>query len=710
MTASGSDSPLTPAERDEALEPVDVSKTDHERLLFYLAARVPVSIQELAEDTKQSTDVLREYFYEELQNEVDIDSTDFTRLTDSARKPVIRASKSYIKSAQGQFDAGRSSIDQNLFTDAIDHFERAIRIFEQIRSRFEAVNYTSEKLEQRIEAARNFIEEAQDAIEESANRVEPLLDDNRTDADANVSHESSSSVSASDDREAMLEIVRELHKRLGRVPKTTELPEECDYSPNDFYKEFGSWDEALEAAGIDKEQELLDDIKRVAEKLGRTPEPTDMAEHGTYPATYYSTYFDSWSSALERSGLKDSEEKLLGTLRSLHNRLDRLLKMRDLQDVSGISKQDYIGTFGSWDKALESAGIDKEEYLIDDLRQVAAKVGGKPEKAACSRVGEYSYRTQKKYFGSWDAALEAAGLSSIDPAAGKEKETAEEPSGTATLTPSAPSEKSEGSVTLDPTTPIDQIEHRVDGVGRSSIHAVKKAGYTTLGELRDAEPREISKYKGIGRTRALKLIRFVTENLSSNGSSTGLSSNHRPSTDRPSSSTSGESSNRIQPSALDTSWETIPANERIDGQFLLQVIGVDQRVGDQKTARLDVRDHKGREFGMVIWSKHGVDQEWREGGWYALENAIGKVWESGDGLTRKKLSSTNDLKVIELGEDFDPNAESAGEKLETASEPQQAGATTDSNTDSETTTGDSGTDYGDVLNDMMKDFKLEDSE
>jgi hypothetical protein len=183
-------------------------------------------------------------------------------------------------------------------------------------------------------------------------------------------------------------------------------------------------------------------------------------------------------------------------------------------------------------------------------------------------------------------------------------------------------------------------------------------------------------------------------------------------------------SDRIQPSALDSSWETIPPNERIDGQFLLQVTGVDRQAGDRKTARLDVWDQNGRAFGMNIWSKHNVNREWSEGEWYALENARGKVWESSDGTTQKHLSSTKDINVIELGSEFDSDVLSTGDTSGTGPTSQQPGVATSEETsegmpDSAATNRDTAptvddedsseddnpeVDNDDLLDDIMSDF------
>jgi hypothetical protein len=154
------------------------------------------------------------------------------------------------------------------------------------------------------------------------------------------------------------------------------------------------------------------------------------------------------------------------------------------------------------------------------------------------------------------------------------------------------------------------------------------------------------------------------------------------------------------------------------------VTDVEQLNGGRKTAYLSVRDKNGREFDLNIWSKHDIDQDWREGQWYALEDARGKVWKPSHGTTQKRLSSTKDLKVTELGEDFDPNGGSTRGTVETASEPQQSRATTSghvresrsdttvSNRDTAATAdqressedGNAETDNDGILDDIMSDF------
>lgn len=742
---------------------------------------------------------------------------------DSASKEAAKESINYqlLKRRQHESDGDQNTERNppkaaNEYQKALDAASEAIET---------ALQYNQSRLQS--DEGRLSVEplkEEQESIKQKLQSLEKDVSgtsEQKVDADSNASPESPLAGSGSDDREAMLEVVRDLHKRLERIPKTTELPEACKYSPNDFYNEFGTWNEALEAAGIDKEQALLEDIERVTKKLGRVPNSGDMDEHGTYSGSSYSLYFDTWSAALEQSGVEENHkegrdekllkrlrsldeslnrlpkgsdfhdeagisqhdyiqsfgswdealeaagidkegallediervtkklghppttteinehgtysngyysstfdswdavleeagvkrkgvrnDKLLERLQSLHDRLDRLPKTTDLHNEAGISQHDYIQNFGSWDEALEAAGIDKQQHLINDLNHIAVEVDGKPAKTDANRLGNYSAAMHRIYFGSWEKALDAAGLSSMRTKSGKKQETKEQSSGTGAMAPS---------------TPIVDIMSHIDSVGPQSISRLKSAGYTTLGELYNVEPRVIAKHKGIGQKKATELVRFATENISSTGISSEQSSKHRSETDRSPSSNLEDSSDRIQPSALDTSWETIPANKRIDGQFLLQVTSIDHQVGDRKTAQLDVRDQNGREFKVNIWSKHNVNREWNENEWYALENARGKVWESSDGTTRKQLSSTKDLEVIGLGANFNSDTASAGGTSKPEPEPQQPGMTTgevgsespsDSTTSAATTTddeesgedGSTEVDRDGVLDDIMSDF------
>jgi len=55
------------------------------------------------------------------------------------------------------------------------------------------------------------------------------------------------------------------------------------------------------------EDELLDEIKRLARKLGRTPTMSDMEDYGKYSSATYKYRFEGWSAAVDAAGLRPNE-------------------------------------------------------------------------------------------------------------------------------------------------------------------------------------------------------------------------------------------------------------------------------------------------------------------------------------------------------------------------------------------------------------------
>ena len=72
-------------------------------------------------------------------------------------------------------------------------------------------------------------------------------------------------------------------------------------SVNDITLVFGSWQNALDSAGIDNEARLIEDLRRVADKLGHRPTTTEMNDHGHVSATTYATYFGTYTAAIDEA-------------------------------------------------------------------------------------------------------------------------------------------------------------------------------------------------------------------------------------------------------------------------------------------------------------------------------------------------------------------------------------------------------------------------
>ncbi|PFA83260.1 homing endonuclease associated repeat-containing protein, partial [Bacillus cereus] len=143
-------------------------------------------------------------------------------------------------------------------------------------------------------------------------------------------------------------------------------PRQCDLSINDnvYRRIFGSWSEAVRAAGLTPntkktDQELLQELKRVSKELGKVPTVTECHKIKFYVSTYQ-IRFGSWNKALELAGLavknprrcRMTTEQYLDLLKNYATKLGRVPRSREIQEARTIIEQ-----FGSWNKALEAAGL-----------------------------------------------------------------------------------------------------------------------------------------------------------------------------------------------------------------------------------------------------------------------------------------------------------------------------------------------------------------
>lgn len=244
---------------------------------------------------------------------------------------------------------------------------------------------------------------------------------------------SSETSTQSPSREELIDELKRLEASLDRLPYASDMDEEGNFSAYIYQDRFGSWDEALDAAGIDKEAVLLKDLQRVAEKLDKTPAQPDVNKHSTYSAGMYARYFGSWSAAKERfrewqtGSEQESERDEVGTekeavvsdgdqdkvpsrdeLRAELNRVydvvDRLPHPSDMNEIGTFSAAQYQNRFDSWNDALAAAGIDKETELLEEIGRVTEKVGRVPSQSEMNEHGQFSATMAANFFGSWSRA------------------------------------------------------------------------------------------------------------------------------------------------------------------------------------------------------------------------------------------------------------------------------------------------------------------
>jgi Homing endonuclease associated repeat len=147
--------------------------------------------------------------------------------------------------------------------------------------------------------------------------------------------------------EEILDELRAAAARLGRSPTMREFAadEEARLHPQTVIEHFGTWNAAKRAAGLFPRRfltrdELLEQLRRLGDELGRTPTARDLAaRRRSLPSvSLYAHTFGSLANALREAGFEvlQGEERLERAVEqgaALAQGLGRLPKMADWADA-----------------------------------------------------------------------------------------------------------------------------------------------------------------------------------------------------------------------------------------------------------------------------------------------------------------------------------------------------------------------------------------
>lgn len=110
--------------------------------------------------------------------------------------------------------------------------------------------------------------------------------------------------------------------------------------------------------------DITQDIRRLADELGRTPTAAEYEEHGEYSRHPIKRHFGSWNDALRVCGLKLNkehgipDERLLRDLRLVALDLGFTPSMRDYAGRGNHAVETFQRRFGPWDESLEAARLN----------------------------------------------------------------------------------------------------------------------------------------------------------------------------------------------------------------------------------------------------------------------------------------------------------------------------------------------------------------
>jgi hypothetical protein len=148
------------------------------------------------------------------------------------------------------------------------------------------------------------------------------------------------------------------------------------------------------------DESLLNELRRVANLLGKTTlYQREFNKHSRVGASTISHKFGSWENALEKAGLSSefhrniSDEKLFAEIERLWNQLGRQPFMADMRQYGKFSSKPYFTRFGSWIKAIEAfvQWKGKSEVVRTlDLTEVSPKILiDRPQKPRKTKKVEY---------------------------------------------------------------------------------------------------------------------------------------------------------------------------------------------------------------------------------------------------------------------------------------------------------------------------------
>ena len=206
---------------------------------------------------------------------------------------------------------------------------------------------------------------------------------------------------------------------------------------NAILRTFPSWDHALRAAGIDPDrihghrrwsrQAVIQRILELASQ-GRPLNAGAVQKADATLASATLRWFRCWDDALDAAGIDPTRwsrrvptwtpDRVIQAIHEIHSRggpvSHAALRCNSVTRAATL-------LFGSWDAALRAAGLDPDEVRIyrkpwtpDEVMQEIQRKARMGEPLNARDVSPYSLRRRGRiFFGSWDAALAAAGL---DPA------------------------------------------------------------------------------------------------------------------------------------------------------------------------------------------------------------------------------------------------------------------------------------------------------
>ena len=221
------------------------------------------------------------------------------------------------------------------------------------------------------------IEEAKDFVRENSGLNQYVTEDQGDSEDVSKNIRN---------RDLLMDLVS-VAQSLGHLPDEGEIEAHSNYSAERFRKEFGGLFEACQEAGVVPDSVTKDDYTAALETKKEQEEVQAEEEQ-------------------EASLNEPSEAELIEELQWVDEEVEGIPYPADMNESGAFTAHTYQKKFGSWDDALDAAGIDKGGQLLEDMQLVVDEVGGDITQEEMNEYGRYSSTMAARYFGSWTEAKE----------------------------------------------------------------------------------------------------------------------------------------------------------------------------------------------------------------------------------------------------------------------------------------------------------------
>lgn len=135
--------------------------------------------------------------------------------------------------------------------------------------------------------------------------------------------------------------------------------------------------------------DLVADIQRLSAELGRPPKAAEYDEQGEYSRSPIRRRFGSWNEALIRAGVgvgkeyRIADDRLLHDIREVAEEIDETPSGRQYRQYGNFGWETIRDRFGTWNEAVEKAGLE----VKGSRGRLPAIAGMEPEDLGLSPIG-----------------------------------------------------------------------------------------------------------------------------------------------------------------------------------------------------------------------------------------------------------------------------------------------------------------------------------